>query len=140
LSCLILRLGQDRPMMLSSTIKEDNDLLAVDLTNPDIHVEERLVIPRGTLHLARTIFLWKGVCYERFQFRNYGLDPIHTSFSLHFEADFADIFEVRGTKRKARGRPFEPAMEGGCLALAYEGLDGVIRRTRIEFLPPPIAL
>src|SRR5438445_674812 len=83
LSCLILRLGQDRPMFLSSTIKEDNDLLAVDLTNPDIHVEERLVIPRGTLHLARTIFLWQGVCYERFQVRHYGLDPIHPACSLH---------------------------------------------------------
>src|SRR5437588_7573546 len=48
LSCLMLRLGQDRPLFLSSTIKEDNDLLAVVLTNPDMYVDDRLVIPRGT--------------------------------------------------------------------------------------------
>ncbi|HLJ94314.1 MAG TPA: amylo-alpha-1,6-glucosidase [Gemmataceae bacterium] len=140
LSCLILRLGQDRPMFLSSTIKEDNDLLAVDLTNPDIYVEEQLVIPRGTLHLARAIFLWDGVCYASFRIRNYGLAPIQTSFSLHVEADFADIFEVRGTKRKARGHFQEPAVEQGALVFAYQGLDGVIRRTRLAFAPPPTAI
>src|SRR5947208_6193433 len=57
LSCLILRLGQDRPLFLSSTIKEDNDLLAVDVTNTDIYVQDKLDIPRGTLHLARAKFL-----------------------------------------------------------------------------------
>src|SRR5689334_20964682 len=71
LSCLILRLGADRPLFLSSTIKEDNDLLAVDLTNPDVYSGDRLVISRGTLHLARAKFLWKGACYERLGIRNY---------------------------------------------------------------------
>src|SRR5437879_1407711 len=108
LSSLILRLGQDRPLFLSSTIKEDNDLLAVDVTNPDVYVGDQLMIPRGTLHLARAIFLWKGICYEAFKIRNYGLAPIQSSLSLYFEADFADIFEVRGTKRKARGRAAAP--------------------------------
>src|SRR5437588_1331114 len=51
LSCLLLGLGQGRPMLLSSTVKEDNDVLAVDLTNPDVFSANRLVIPRGTLHL-----------------------------------------------------------------------------------------
>jgi glycogen debranching enzyme len=137
LSCLILRLGPDRPLFLSSTIKEDNDLLAVDLTNPDMYVDDRLVIPRGTLHLARAKFLWKGVCYERLKIRNYGLTAIEISFTLRFEADFADIFEVRGTKRKNRGRTLQARREPGSLIFAYEGLDGVIRRTGLAFLPWP---
>jgi glycogen debranching enzyme len=137
LSCLILRLGADRPLFLSSTIKEDNDLLAVDLTNPDMHVEDRLVIPRGTLHLARAKFLWKGVCYEQLKIRNYGLTAINTSFVLRFEADFADIFEVRGTRRKDRGQFLEATSDDESFILAYQGLDGVVRRSRLAFLPAP---
>src|SRR5438128_7766601 len=38
LSYLVLRLGNNRPMFLSSTVKEDNDFLAVDLTNPDAYL------------------------------------------------------------------------------------------------------
>src|ERR671919_2530562 len=33
LSRLVLRVGRRRPLLLSSTVKEDNALLAVDLTN-----------------------------------------------------------------------------------------------------------
>src|SRR5579885_1975418 len=32
LSCLVLRLGPDRPLILSSNVKRDNALLTVDLT------------------------------------------------------------------------------------------------------------
>jgi glycogen debranching enzyme len=140
LSCQILRLGRDRPLFLSSTIKEDNDLLAVDLTNPDVYEEDRLVIPRGTLHVARAKFLWQGVCYERLRIRNYGLTAIHTAFSLRFEGDFADIFEVRGTKRQKRGRTLAPTIDPRTLVFAYEGLDGVVRRTRLTFSPSPTAM
>jgi glycogen debranching enzyme len=140
LSCLILQLGKDRPLLLSSTVKEDNDLLAVDLTNPDIRSGEQIVIPRGTLHIFRAKFFWQGTCYERLRIRNYGTAAIEAGFSVHFEADFADIFEVRGTRRQQRGRYLEAAVEDGTVVLAYEGLDGVVRRTRLEFCPRPKAV
>ena len=59
LSCLLLSLGPDRPLFLSSTVKEDNDVLAVDLTNPDVSRDGRIEVPRGRLHIARTKFLWR---------------------------------------------------------------------------------
>src|SRR5215475_9753920 len=40
LSCLLLGLGSDRPLFLSSTVNEDNDLLVVDLTNPDVRNDD----------------------------------------------------------------------------------------------------
>jgi glycogen debranching enzyme len=140
LSALVLRLGAERPLYLSSTVKEDNALLAVDLTNPDVSADGRVLIPRGTLHFARTRFLWQGVCYERLHVRNYGLDPVTAAFTLHFAADFADIFEVRGTKRPRRGRRLPDQVSESAVALAYEGLDGVTRRARLAFDPPPAAL
>ena len=38
-----LFLDNDRPMLLSSTVKEDNALLAVDMTNPDLYRDGRIV-------------------------------------------------------------------------------------------------
>jgi glycogen debranching enzyme len=140
LSCLLLALGRERPMFLSSTVRESNDALAVDLTNPDVVVNGRVTVPRGTLHLARTRFLWGGACYERLRARNYHPAPIRTTLALHFGADFADIFEVRGARRPARGRRLATAVAGGAVTLAYQGLDDVTRRTRLTFSPAPAAL
>ncbi|HKB02721.1 MAG TPA: amylo-alpha-1,6-glucosidase [Gemmataceae bacterium] len=137
LSGLILRLGRGEPLFLSSTVKQDNALLTVDLTNPDIRVGERVDLPRGTLHLFRGIFLWQGACYQRLGVRNYGLVPVEVVFSIRFDADFADIFEVRGTRRARRGRILAPTVSGGTVVLGYEGLDGVVRRSRLEFSPAP---
>src|SRR5262245_30243498 len=137
LSCLIFRLGRGEPLFLSSTVKEDNALLAVDLTNPDIRVDEQVAVPRGTVHVFRGVFLWEGVGYQTVRLRNYGAARIEVSFSLRFEADFADIFEVRGTTRPRRGRKLRPVVSGGSAVRSYEGLDSVIRRTRLEFNPAP---
>ena len=56
LSGLLLSLGGERPLLLSSTVRQDNDLLAADLTNLDVTHDGEVVIPRGTLHIARTKF------------------------------------------------------------------------------------
>jgi glycogen debranching enzyme len=137
LSCLLLRLGRREPMFLSSTVKEDNALFAVDLTNPDIREDDHIAVPRGTIHLFRGIFLWQGVCYQRIRLRNYGASRVEVYFSLRFDSDFADIFEVRGTHRAKRGRMLPPLVSTGSVVLSYEGLDGVVRRTRLEFSPAP---
>jgi len=140
LSKLVLQIAGERPMLLSSTVREDNILLAVDLSNPDINDGGKVILPRGALHIYRTKFLWQGVCYERVRVRNYSLAPIDTSLSLSFDADFADIFEVRGQKREKRGRRLDDVADGSNLVLAYEGLEGVVRRTRIACTPPPESL
>ena len=137
LSRLELRLGNDRPMLLSSTVTNDNALLTVDLTNQDVYANGEIMVTRGTLHFSRTRFLWDGRCYECLRIWNYGLVPLDLLFSFQFEADFADIFEVRGWKRKRKGRRLDAALEGGSIVLAYEGLDGVVRRTLIDCSPPP---
>jgi glycogen debranching enzyme len=140
LSCLLLNLGEERPLFLSSTVKQDNELLTVDLTNPDVFTGDRIAIPRGTLHLFRSKLLWHGVCYERLRVKNYGLAPVQVAFGFHYEADFADIFEVRGTRRPARGNYLPPVVEARRATLSYEGLDGVRRQTQLAFTPQPALL
>jgi glycogen debranching enzyme len=71
---------------------------------------------------------------------NYGLSPIQVTLAIQFDADFADIFEVRGTKRNQRGQHLPPEAFQNSVILAYLGLDNVLRRTTIEFLPEPDSL
>src|SRR5206468_4273067 len=59
------------------------------------------------------------------------------SLELRADADFADIFEVRGTSRPRRGRPLEPILGPNGITLGYVGLDGVTRRMRLECAPAP---
>jgi glycogen debranching enzyme len=137
LSRLVLKLNGERPILLSSSIKRDNALLAAHLTNCDILDGNRIMVPHGDLHFDREKFLWQGVCYERITISNYGRSNVSFSMSLEFEADYADLFEVRGTQRKARGRLLQPQLDSAEVVLAYEGLDSVVRRTRIRCSPPP---
>jgi glycogen debranching enzyme len=140
LSRLTLKLGKDRPLLLSSTVREDNAVLAVDATNPDVSRNGETVVPRGIVHIYRTKILWKRTCQERLRIHNYGRVPMDFSFSLEFDADFADIFELRGVTRERRGRRLETEIAQGMVVLAYEGLDRRPRRTRIVFDPPPSRL
>lgn len=140
LSRLTLRLAKHRPLLLSSTIREDNAVLAVDATNPDVWRDSEIVIPRGTIHIFRSKTLWARTCHERLRIHNYGRAAVDFSFSIELDADFVDIFELRGTKRERRGRRVETEVTHDGLVLAYEGLDECLRRTRIVFDPKPTRL
>jgi glycogen debranching enzyme len=132
-----LALEGKRLLLLSSDIRRDNLLVTVDLTNPDLMLDSEQMIPRGALHVFRSKFLWEGRCYEKYRFKNFGLRPASFSFQFAFDADFADIFEVRGLKRHQRGEYKNPRISKNMLEFTYLGLDQVIRRTRIDFSIQP---
>ena len=133
LSLWELRVNGRRPLLLNATIKEDNSALAVDLTVPDLYEEGELAVRRGTVHLFRSVVLWEGGRYEHLRIVNYANHAVTLELELRYGADFADIFEVRGTRRARRGRLLPPELGERSLVLAYEGLDGVRRSTRISF-------
>jgi glycogen debranching enzyme len=137
LSRLGVCLGNDRPLLLSSAVKEDNSLIAVDLTNVDIVRGGMVVVPRGTVHLSRVFVLGQGTLHERFTLRNYGLVPVAVTLSIEFDADYADIFEVRGTRRERRGQRLPPTLEADTVILGYRGLDHIVRKTRLTIRPAP---
>src|ERR1700750_2478842 len=99
LSRLEMHFCGERPLLLSSTTREDNVLFAIDLTNPDLVMPTGDALPRGTLHFYRTKFLTERIAYDQITLHNYGDVRIEGDLSFEFEADFADIFEVRGEKR-----------------------------------------
>ncbi len=136
-SRLILELDGRPPFFLGSTVRDENDQLSVAMTNPDRMRERRVEVPLGTLHLAVRTHLWQGACHWRLRVRNHGLVPVGAIIHVRFRADFADIFEVRGMRREARGCDLRPELSAGRVTLGYVGLDGHRRRTMLRFTPAP---
>jgi glycogen debranching enzyme len=137
LSTLILELDGQPPVFLGSTIRDENDQMSVTLTNPDRLRDGKVVFPLGSLHLAVRTFLFEGACHWQLRVRNFGPSPADATISLRFRADFADIFEVRGMTRAARGRDETPEVSADRVVLGYVGLDAQPRRTLLRFDPPP---
>jgi glycogen debranching enzyme len=137
LSRLGLRIEGVRPLLLSSTVRQDNAILTVDLTNPDLQRDGEVVVPHGTVHIFRSAILWEGTCHGRLRLHNFGDSTVQFSFDLDFDADFSDLFEVRGMTRKRRGQRFPVEADGDGAWFRYEGLDGRIRATRVSFDPAP---
>jgi len=92
------------------------------------------------VHVFRSKILWDKTCHERLRIHNYGRAAVDVSFAIEFDADFADIFELRGMNRERRGRRLQSQVRKDGLVLGCEGLDNRIRRTRIAFDPPPTRL
>ncbi len=140
LSCFVLEMEGGRPFFLSSTVRDENDQLAVALTNPDLLRDGQVCVALGTLHISLRKFLWQRACYHQLRVKNHGLEPIQTTLTLHFAADYADIYEVRGMKRKGRGQDLPPDVADHRVLLGYRGLDRVVRHTLLRFKPEPTEL
>ncbi|MGH7634384.1 MAG: glycogen debranching N-terminal domain-containing protein, partial [Gemmatimonadaceae bacterium] len=129
-----------RPLLLSSNVQDDNSALHADLANPDMYDGQQLVLSRETLHFTRTKFLWGDACHERISVQNFDLNPHSSEMAVRFDADFADLFEARGIKRAKRGKRVVTREDERTVLFRYEGLDGIIRLTRVRFGPAPTRL
>ncbi|MBO9498066.1 MAG: amylo-alpha-1,6-glucosidase [Novosphingobium sp.] len=132
--------GNVRPILLSSSLRDDNSVLTIDVTNPDIAGESGSTLQNDLLHIRRMRFLSESRLYERMTLTNYQDVPATVSLELHFASDFADLFEVRGATRIRRGERLQPAVGTDSVLLAYTGLDAITRQTRLSFSPAPTAL
>jgi glycogen debranching enzyme len=137
LSHLELTLNGQQPLLLGSNVRDDNTLLAVDLTNPDYYDGALIALQKDIVHIARTMFLWRGTAYQRLAVRNHGDRPLDLQIALHFDGDFADLFEVRGLERARRGTVSRSVLGPDQALLSYLGLDNVTRRTLLTFHPAP---
>jgi glycogen debranching enzyme len=137
LSRLEVLVNEIHPLLLGSNLRDDNSAFFVDLTNPDLHADQHLLLEKDTVHILRTIFLWRGTAYQRLAVRNYGDRAVDLRLSVLFENDFADLFEVRGSHRDRRGTAAATLRGDEQALLVYQGLDGKTRRTALTFDPKP---
>jgi glycogen debranching enzyme len=140
LARLELALDDVQPLLLGSNLRDDNSSLTVDLTNPDIYRDGRIILQKDMLHIVRTVFLWRGVAYQRIGLQNHGNAPASFDLTLCFDNDFADLFEVRGEKRQHRGIATSRLVDPSRVALEYTGLDDKPMCTMMYFDPRPTQL
>src|ERR1700742_2994115 len=140
LARLEMMLDDVQPLLLGSNLRDDNSALTVDLTNSDVYRNDRLVLQKDTLHIVRSIFLWRGTAYQRIGVQNHGDLPASFDLTLLFDNDFADLFEVRGEKRPRRGVGTRKLLGPAGVMFEYNGLDGKSRATMLHFDPRPTRL
>lgn len=136
LSNLELRFQGRKLLLLNSFSHDDKAALSIDLTNPEIR-DDSGTLPRETIFLERTKFLFEGVCYERLSVRNFTTSDHRLTIDYTFDADFRDLFEVRGMKREKRGLVRSQIVAPDRVEFLYIGLDDVERQTSIAFAPVP---
>jgi glycogen debranching enzyme len=140
LSRLELLINGVQPLLLASNLSDDNFLLTVDLTNPDIFVDRHVRFQKDMVHILRSIFIWNKTIYQRIGVRNHGDLPGTFDLTVKFDNDFADLFEVRGTPRKKHGSFESKIIDSKKIRYLYRGLDDVVRKTTIHFEPQPAVL
>src|ERR1700682_449920 len=140
LARLELVLDEVQPLLLGSNLRDDHSALTVDLTNPDVYRNGRIVLQKDMLHIVRTIFLWRGTAYQRIGLQNHGDRPASFDLTFLFDNDFADLFEGRGERRPRRGIGSSKLLGPADVAFEYNGLDGKSRVTALHFDPRPTRL
>ena len=187
LSRLELQIDGQSPILLSSNARSG---FALSVLCANSHLEARQ-IGAETIGIEREIVV-NGGLFEELGITNYSTSSVSFELSLSFDADFVDLFEIRGWERKQRGKllrlmdateveseaiEIEAAIENSesdseeiaqasspfiyesrsefsvgksdkpngmaslrtpttateDLVLAYQGLDGVVRSSRIQF-------
>ena len=142
-----LLINGQRPLLLNSTMQEDNSRLIVQMTTQDLS-EGDGVLPQGTLHVFRSMLLDQGSLYEHLRLTNYSTTPAALVIEYRYAADFSDIFEIRGARRSRRGECLPPSIGGEettqspsadgngqtcSVRLNYRGLDSCLRGTQLVF-------
>ncbi len=151
LSRLELQIEGRSPILLSSTA-DKGFFLSVLCTNPLI--DDR--VPAESIGIKRELVL-NGGLFEELEISNYSTNTVNFEISLSFDADFKDLFDIRGYSRENHGqllRVVPPdfavnghsegaVMDGGThpasskpteMTLAYKGLDGSLMESRIYFV------
>jgi len=137
LSCAVLRINGVRPTLLRAQ-SAANHISTIQLTNPDNRRDPASKHGASEALAMRAISVMRrrwiaGGLAEHIEITNYSAAAQHVELELDLDADAADIFEVRGRVRQQRGRyrPIEATPES--IVFAYEGLDGLLRRTLVSF-------
>jgi glycogen debranching enzyme len=141
LSRLTLTIAGLRPLLLAATPRDDNVLLTMSLTNPDIRGDgSSVVLPRGTLHIRRSRFIWEGVCHEMIRVRNFALNTVAVELVVRFGSDFENIVDVRAQRRADAARARFERVERDSVTQGCLGGDEVVRETVVDCHVAPDAI
>ncbi len=136
LSRLELRVGGYRTVVLSSST-EQTFVSQIELTTGQSTLRESYEIPENTVHIRREQLLSSDTLYDYLTFENFNFHDLELNIELAYEADFMDVFQVRGVARQDPGHYYLPIVNGDTIVFHYLGRDNVARDTVIHLSPKP---
>jgi glycogen debranching enzyme len=146
---LEFRVHGRRPLLLNAAVSDDGLEAAIDLTNPDIVGDERIVIPGQprrpvvpgrVFRIRRLLTIYRRQLYQTVSIESFAREPHALEVGWRFGADFADVFDVRGYARRQRGLDLPAQADATSVVLRYRGLDEVTRTAHLRFDPAPARL
>ena len=140
LSRFVMTAGLARPSRLSSGVSQDNVFFTAHSTNRPLPPMGGRSAPAGVIHIERRRFVRDRRMFERVRMVNHGVEDVLLPMAFEFAADFADIFEVRGSVRPKRGTQETPVVDGRRVLFRYLGVDGASRSSCLAFSEPPARL
>ena len=132
-----LFIGDKRPSSLSDGLSKDNAVFTFHGANLALPPMGGRAAPRGVIHVERKRCLHDDHLFERIRLSNFSLEQMMLPIMFDYDADFRDIFEVRGMRRERRGTRRAAELTGRGVVFGYDGLDGVRRTGSIAFSEPP---
>jgi len=108
----------------------------VTMTNPVLPIDKDRAIAPNRVMLEERIRLDTAL-HLTIIVQNFAPETVPIELGLDFNADFRDLFDVRGFPREKRGKLQRPRVEdreaGKAVILSYCGLDGLEASTEIAF-------
>ena len=106
------------------------------MTNPELINAKGEILASGSLEIRRQRVIDESVI-ESLRLTNFAVVPLALTLQYEFDADFADIFELRGVTRRKHGRSLRPRLNTAGVTFSYRGLDEVTRRVKVQFRRRP---
>jgi glycogen debranching enzyme len=131
-----IRIGDSWMNALASN-SEHGYIAEFDLTNRDLKSSNGIQLDKQSLGIRwqRIIHASKLSVQDAISFANYTVEPLEFVLSFVFQADFEDIFQIRGFHPTQIGKKKAPAWHRGALLFGYSGADGLQRSAAIRISP-----
>ncbi len=139
LSHLEFKLDGQRAVVLSSST-EKTFCSKIELTTGNITLRDSFDLPENTIHIRREQLLASDIFFDRFMFENFNRCTVECTVELTLNADFVDVFQVRGLARAESGQYYHPIIEPDGLIFSYRGRDNILRQPVIRMNPAPIGI
>jgi glycogen debranching enzyme len=118
-------------LCLSSQVSRDY-VAQIDFTVTSLHEGDLLGRePVNYVHLRRDMLI-DDVLVDRLTLANFQGRLVEGWIELTWAADFADVFEIRGARRRQRGSYLRPQVDADRVLLRYDGRDGRRYATEIR--------
>lgn len=124
------------PLLALTAEAERGDTGRVLLVNAPAATGGPQGLARDSVVLERLRIVADGVLYERLTVTNHHRAPQEVEVAYEVDADFADVFLVRGYPARRRGLITARRIDARGLRVRYDGADGIRRETRIRFSEP----